>query len=136
MPGMSSGQGGDRDSGPYVELDRSAWASLAAATEQPLTPDEIEHRRDLYYAARAIDNGIYVVLSGLTGRCGDRDFCGGSAVYDPEGRPVARAGAEDPAVVVADLDPTDVARVQGEVNPVARDRLDGLGPRDRVILDA
>ena len=95
-----------------------------------------EHRRDLYYAARAIDNGIYVVLSGLTGRCGDRDFCGGSAVYDPEGRPVARAGAEDPAVVVADLDPTDVARVQGEVNPVARDRLDGLGPRDRVILDA
>jgi type I pantothenate kinase len=47
MPGMSSGQGGDRDSGPYVELDRSAWASLAAATEQPLTPAEIEQVRGL-----------------------------------------------------------------------------------------
>jgi type I pantothenate kinase len=44
---MSPGQGGDRDSGPYVELDRSAWASLAAATEQPLTPAEIEQVRGL-----------------------------------------------------------------------------------------
>jgi predicted amidohydrolase len=93
-----------------------------------------EHRRDLYYAARAIDNGIYVVFAGLTGRCGDREFNGGSAVYDPEGRPVVRAGHEDPAVVVADLDPAEVTRVQGEVNTVARDRLDTQGRRHRVLL--
>jgi len=93
-----------------------------------------ERRLDLHYGARALDNGIYVVFAGLTGRCGDRDFSGGSAVYDPEGRPVARAGAEDPAVVVADLDPAEVARVQGEVNPVGRDRLDTQGRRHRVLL--
>ena len=93
-----------------------------------------EHRRDLYYAARAIDNGIYVVFAGLTGRCGDRDFSGGSAVYDPEGRPVARVGADDPALVVADLDPAEVVRVQQDVNPVARDRLDSQGTRLRVTL--
>jgi predicted amidohydrolase len=93
-----------------------------------------EHRRDLYYAARAIDNGIYVVFAGLTGRCGDREFNGGSAVYDPEGRPVARTGHDDPAVVVADLDRAEVARVQGEVNTVARDRLDTQGRRHRVLL--
>ena len=29
-----------------------------------------EHRRDLYYAARAVENGMYVVFAGLTGRCG------------------------------------------------------------------
>ena len=29
-----------------------------------------EHRRDLYYAARAIDNGIYCVMAGLVGPCG------------------------------------------------------------------
>ena len=92
-----------------------------------------EHRRDLYYAARALDNGIYVVLAGLTGRCGDRDFSGGSAVYDPEGRPVARVDGDDPAVVVADLDPAEVARVQ-ELNPIARDRLDSQGNRLRVTL--
>ena len=94
-----------------------------------------EHRRDLYYAARALDNGIYTVLSSLTGRCGAWAFSGGSAIYDPEGRALDKVGAEDPAVVVADLDPAEVVRVQ-ELNPVSRDRLDSLGIRQRVILDA
>ena len=39
--------GGDRDSSPYVELDRDAWAALATATEQPLTPQEIDRVRGL-----------------------------------------------------------------------------------------
>jgi predicted amidohydrolase len=92
-----------------------------------------EHRRDLYYAARALDNGIYTVLSSLTGRCGAWEFSGGSAVYDPEGRPLAKLGPESPALVVADLDPAEVLRVQ-ELNPVARDRLDSLGVRRRIVL--
>ena len=29
-----------------------------------------EHRRDIYYPARALDNGIFVVFAGLTGSCG------------------------------------------------------------------
>lgn len=94
-----------------------------------------EHRRDLYYAARALDNGIYVVLAGLTGRCGEWEFSGGSAIYDPEGRALDRVGAEVPAIAVADLDGGEVVRVQ-ELNPISRDRLDGLGVRQRVILDA
>lgn len=94
-----------------------------------------EHRRDLYYAARALDNGIYVAMAGLAGRCGSREFSGGSAVYDPEGRPIARLGGEGHALVVADLDPAEVARVQA-MNPIAADRLDSLGGRNRVILDA
>ncbi|MGH3330966.1 MAG: type I pantothenate kinase [Nocardioidaceae bacterium] len=49
MPAMPSAHsnGGDRESSPYVELDRAAWAALGAATEQPLTPDEIERVRGL-----------------------------------------------------------------------------------------
>jgi type I pantothenate kinase len=39
--------GGDRESSPYVELDRAAWAALGAATTQPLSPDEIERVRGL-----------------------------------------------------------------------------------------
>ncbi len=46
MPSAHS-NGGDRESSPYVELDRAAWAALGAATEQPLTPDEIERVRGL-----------------------------------------------------------------------------------------
>lgn len=94
-----------------------------------------DHRRDLYYAARALDNGIYVVFAGLVGRCGGLEFSGGSAVYDPEGRPVTRTGSEDPAVVVADLSLAESARVQ-EMNPIERDRIDSLGTRHRLDLGA
>ncbi|HET6625654.1 MAG TPA: carbon-nitrogen hydrolase family protein [Nocardioidaceae bacterium] len=87
-----------------------------------------EHRRDLYYAARALDNGIYVVYSGLAGKCGSYAFNGGSAVYGPEGRPVDRVGDEVPAIAYADLDPAEVARVR-EMNPIGRDRVAGLGKR-------
>ena len=38
---------GDRESGPYVELDRDAWAALGAAAAQPLSPAEIDRVRGL-----------------------------------------------------------------------------------------
>ena len=46
---MAPGQanGGDPEPSPYVELDRSDWAALTAATEQPLTADEIDRVRGL-----------------------------------------------------------------------------------------
>ena len=36
-----------RDSSPYVELDRDAWAALGAAMEQPLTEAEVDRVREL-----------------------------------------------------------------------------------------
>lgn len=36
-----------RESSPYVELDRAAWAALAESTEQPLTELEIDNLRGL-----------------------------------------------------------------------------------------
>jgi len=36
-----------RESSPYIELDRSAWAALAQETESPLTPEEIRRLRGL-----------------------------------------------------------------------------------------
>jgi type I pantothenate kinase len=42
---MSNGH--PSESSPYVELDRDAWAALGRATEQPLSPDEIERVRGL-----------------------------------------------------------------------------------------
>lgn len=68
-----------------------------------------EHRRDLYYRARALDNSMYVAVSGLIGPCGEAEFCGGSAIYDPEGREVARVPEGQEGVAIADLDPDLVA---------------------------
>ena len=108
-----------------------AMAAAADGAEAYLVPAAYyvgaEHRRDLYYPARALDNGIYVVLAGLTGPCGAGVFSGGSGVYDPEGRTLAKAGAEAPGVVVADLERAEVRRVQDLVNPVAADRAAQVG---------
>ncbi len=89
-----------------------------------------EHRRDLYYAARAIDNGVYVVFAGLVGRCGDLDFSGGTAVYDPQGRVVERVDSGE-GIVVADLERSLVDEAR-RINPYARDRV--ADEAERLIL--
>ncbi len=68
-----------------------------------------EHRRDVYYAARAVDNGIYVVTSGLAGDCGGVSFAGGSVVYDPEARVVAAVERGQHGVATASLDKGQIA---------------------------
>jgi len=73
-----------------------------------------EHRRDLYYRARALDNGMYVAVAGLVGPCGPNVFSGGSAVLDPEGRVVVQAGADPRTVLVAEIDADVVARTRVE----------------------
>ena len=91
-----------------------------------------EHRRDLYYAARAIDNGIYVVMAGLVGRCGALEFTGGTAIYDPQGRCVVRVDGHQ-GLAVTDLDPVEIAEAR-RINPYDRDRVADLGTRSVISL--
>ncbi|MGW5079831.1 carbon-nitrogen hydrolase family protein [Micromonospora echinospora] len=67
------------------------------------------HRRDLYYAARALDNTMYVVFANVVGGADPWRFNGGAAVYDPEGRPLARGADTGEDVLVATLDPDALA---------------------------
>ncbi|WKN47806.1 carbon-nitrogen hydrolase family protein [Nocardioides sp. Arc9.136] len=87
------------------------------------------HRRDLYYAARAVENSFYVVFSGLTGRCGGSSFIGGSAIHDPEGRPLERLGEEE-GIAVGELDPGVVAATR-ERHRMHHDHRRSLGDRVR-----
>jgi type I pantothenate kinase len=65
MPRMASGTG-ERDAGPYVELDRDAWAALGESTEQPLTAEEIEKVRGLGDELDLDEvRQVYLPLSGL-----------------------------------------------------------------------
>lgn len=89
------------------------------------------HRRDLHYAARALDNSMYVAFAGLVG--GPLSLIGGSAVYDPLGRPVERLDDATPGMVVATIDPAEVARVRDEQRMWADRRAD-LGPRRTLRL--
>ena len=84
-----------------------------------------EHRRDLHYASRALDNGIYVIFSGLVGR--PQGFIGGSAAYDPLGRVIRRLGTEE-GMVVADVDPSVVEHARQDQQMWKNRRAD-LGSR-------
>lgn len=84
-------------------------------------------RRDLHYAARALDNGIYVLFSGLVGA--PSNFIGGSAIFDPLGRRIAHVSTGE-GIAVADIDPNVVAAVRDEQR-MWSDRRGSLGRRQR-----
>ncbi|HEX5532997.1 MAG TPA: carbon-nitrogen hydrolase family protein [Actinomycetales bacterium] len=85
-----------------------------------------DHRRDLYYRARALENGMFVAMADAVGGPAPWTFGGGSAVYDPEGRPLAQAEGGRPGLVVADLDPTLLATTRSE-HPMLADLLASRG---------
>jgi predicted amidohydrolase len=91
--------------------------------------DGSQHRRDLYYAARALDNTMYVAFANSVGGEPPWRFNGGAAIYDPEGRPLARAGDEGEAVVVATFEPGELARVRREHTMLVDRRADLDGAR-------
>jgi predicted amidohydrolase len=86
-----------------------------------------EHRRDLHHASRALDNGIYLLFSGLIGA--PYDFIGGTAAYDPLGRVIERLGSDE-GMVFADIDPTIVDDVR-QAQRMGQDRRADLGSRVR-----
>ena len=68
-------------------------------------------------------NQVYIACASQCGRPGDHEFLGNSLIADPYGEPVGGpCGAAERAVVVAPLDPAELAR--------ARRRSDLVTPRD------
>lgn len=64
MPGPPHEE--QRESSPYVELDRTAWAALAQTTESPLTADEVARLRGLGDALDLAEvEQVYLPLSRL-----------------------------------------------------------------------
>ncbi|MFR9779459.1 carbon-nitrogen hydrolase family protein [Micromonospora sp. MS34] len=91
------------------------------------------HRRDLYYAARALDNTMYVVFANAVGGTEPWLFNGGAAVYDPEGRALARGADTGEDVLVATLDPAALAATRAAHTMLA-DRLPDQGlPRTTLL---
>jgi predicted amidohydrolase len=91
------------------------------------------HRRDLYYAARALDNTMYVVFANAVDGADPWRFNGGAAIYDPEGRPLARGADTGTAVLTATLDPGELARVRA-AHTMLVDRLPSQGGARRALV--
>jgi predicted amidohydrolase len=68
-----------------------------------------ERKRATLGPARALDNACHVVVANHVGRSGPYDGCGGSAIWGPDGAPLAEAGTDDPGLAVARLEPEALA---------------------------
>jgi predicted amidohydrolase len=71
-----------------------------------------QHRRDVYYAARALDNTGYVVYSNAVDGVAPWVFNGGAAVYDPEGRAVVRGPDSGTSVQVVTISPEAIRQTR------------------------
>ncbi|GAB3810213.1 carbon-nitrogen hydrolase family protein [Micromonospora zhanjiangensis] len=96
--------------------------------------DGSQHRRDLYYPARALENTMYVVFANPVGGPPPWRFNGGAAVYDPEGRPLRRAPDHGTAIVVASCEPAVLAEVRA-AHPMLADRLPDQGTDRATVGD-
>ncbi|HEX6685808.1 MAG TPA: carbon-nitrogen hydrolase family protein [Candidatus Limnocylindrales bacterium] len=85
-----------------------------------------QHRRDLYYRARALDNTMYVVFANSVGGKAPWRFNGGAAIHDPQGRVLEQAPDEGEAIVVSTLDPQVLAETR-TAHAMLADRLPNLG---------
>jgi len=95
-----------------VEFPETVRAACLAGAEVVIVPtalgmqwDQVAHR---VVPARAFENGCYVLYSNHAGVEGDITYAGASCIVGPDGRDVARAGAE-PQVISATLEASRVA---------------------------
>jgi predicted amidohydrolase len=83
-----------------------------------------DHRRDVYFRARALENTMYVVFTNAIAGAGAWQFSGGAAIFDPEGRELGRGPASAEAVICADFDPAELARIRAMLPMLADCRRD------------
>jgi predicted amidohydrolase len=70
-----------------------------------------DHWRTLL-KARAIENQMFILASNAVGPIGDDPLAGFSAIIDPWGKLLAEAGADQPALLTAELDSGEITRIQ------------------------
>lgn len=77
--------------------------------------------------ARAIENGAFVVAAAQGGRhpCG-RETYGHSLIVDPWGTILAEADHDEPAVILAEIDPARVEETRGRIPSLANGRVFSL----------
>lgn len=84
----------------------SQWPRVRAAQLETLTK------------ARAVENQMFLALCNSCGRAGDTVYGGGSAVYDPLGNELARAG-ETQEIISAECDMSILENIRGSINVFA-----------------
>ncbi len=86
-----------------------------------------DHRRTVYFPARALENTLYVAFANYIGAHAGLSYGGRSAVYGPDGRRFADAGPDQAAIAMAELDPNTLRQARATTE-MLRDRLAETSP--------
>ncbi len=80
-----------------------------------------DHRRTIYFPARALENTVYVAFANYVGSHDGRHYGGRSVLYGPDGAKLDEASADSPEIVMADLDIEFLRQTREALNTI-RDR--------------
>ncbi len=103
-----------------VRFPEQYRALVAAGAQVLAVPADFTERTgrdhwEVLLRARAIENGAFVIAPAQFGRGGHIQTYGHSLVVDPWGTVIAEAGADEEAVLVADLDLDRLASVRRQI---------------------
>ncbi len=93
---------------------------------------ESDHRRSIFFPARALENTFYVAFANFVGGHDGLEYRGRSAVHGPDGRVLADAGPDRPGIAVAELDPETLRQIR-ETLPMLREQRDGHRSPEKTV---
>jgi predicted amidohydrolase len=114
-----------------VEFPESVRACAGTGADLVIAPTALRKHwaqiAEMMIPVRALENGVFLAYANQAGSEADWDYAGLSCIIDPEGQALARAG-DQPAVILAELDKTQVARARALLPYLADARFKVTGP--------
>ncbi len=97
-----------------------AGAQLIAVPTSLMSP--FDHVSQTLVPARAAENQLFVAYANRTGSEGDLTYVGQSCVAGPDGSRVAGASPDEESLLLAEIDPTEIARARAAHSYLAERR--------------
>lgn len=102
-----------------VEFPEMARSAVLNNAELLIIPTALSNKwrivPDCVVPARAFENGVFIAYCNFAGRTEPVDFAGLSAVFQPDGQPITRAG-HDPAILFASIDTGKILDVRSQLH--------------------
>ena len=92
------------------------------------SPGDEEHRYDLYFPMRALENTAYLAVANLVGSAGGPCFFGRSAVFAPSGASLVAAGSVE-EIIMAEISHDQLAAIRRDLRYLEHRRPDTYGER-------
>ena len=100
-----------------IALQGAAVVLVATANMHPW-----RDHQNVYVTARAMENQVFLALANRIGQEKDLVFCGSSSLVDPMGRILVRADTFEPALLIAEIDLSRLAKARSSSVNYLRDR--------------